>query len=66
MLGKGLNITLTIDTVQSQFLEAKTHLEGNDEVRYGLVVFKSKKDASIALNKGFVLLRRNKIKLFKN
>ena len=56
----------TIGEVQSQFLEPKPHQEGNNEVRYGLVVFKSKKDASIALNKEFVLLRRNKIKLFKN
>ena len=55
-----------IGDVQNQFLEPKTHLEGNKEVRYGLVVFKRKKDAGNALNKGFVLLRKNKIKLYKN
>ena len=56
----------TIGDVQNQFLEPKTHLEGNKEVRYGIVVFKRKKDAGNALNKGFVLLRKNKIKLYKN
>ena len=56
----------TIGDVQNQFLEPKAHLEGMNDVRYGLVVFKRKKDAANALNKGFVLLRKNKIKLYKH
>ena len=55
----------SIGDVQTQFLEPKTHFEGKNEVRYGLVVFKRKMDAANALNKGFVLLRKNKIKLYK-
>lgn len=55
-----------IGCVQTQYLEPETHLEGNKEVRYGLVVFKREKDASNAINEGVLMVGKNKIKLFKN
>ena len=54
-----------IGCVQTQYLEPETHLEGNKEVRYGLVVFKREKDASNAINEGVVMVGKDKIKLFK-
>merc|ERR1712004_843214 len=55
-----------IGSVQTQYLEPETHMEGNKEVRYGLVVFKREKDASNAFNEGVVIVGKNKIKLIKN
>lgn len=56
----------TIGEVQHQYLERETHLEGNNKVRHGIVVFKRKKDATTALNKEFALLKQIKIKLYKH
>merc|ERR1712004_831506 len=55
-----------IGSVQTQYLEPETQMEGNKETRYGLVVFKREKDASNAINEGVVIVGKNKTKLFKN
>ena len=56
----------TIGDVQNQYLEPETHLEGKKEVRYGIVVFKRKKDAAAVLDTRFMMLGNNKIKLYKH